>query len=190
MRKSRKETAETRELILNTAAREYRQNGIAETGLAEVMNAAGLTHGGFYRHFESKEDLVSQSLQRTFDQLFEGMDASGVGKTANDALAAIVNHYLSPGQRDHFERACPLAALGSELRRADDSTRDVVSSGVGQFVSILRKRIDRLPPRQAKAKATAMVSALVGGMVLARLVNDRTVSNSILKDTRDFILQA
>jgi TetR/AcrR family transcriptional repressor of nem operon len=190
MRKSRKETAETRELILDTAAREFRQNGIAETGLAEVMNAASLTHGGFYRHFESKEDLVCESLQRAFDQLFDGMDARGTEMTANDALAAIVNHYLSPKQRDHFERACPLAALGSELRRAEDQTRDVASLGVSRFVSIVRKRIGRLPPRRAKAKATAMVSALVGGMVLARLVNDQTVSNSILKDTREFILQA
>lgn len=190
MRKSRAETAETHALILDTAAREFRKNGIAETGLLDVMKAAGLTQGGFYRHFDSKDELVCESLQGAFDELFDAMESRGVGATEHDAMAAIVSHYLSPKQRDQFENACPLAALGSDLRRADNKTKGVASEGLDRFVNVIRKRLGGMPPREAKARAMAIVSAMVGSMLLARLTNSTTVSNSILKDTRDFILQS
>src|SRR5215470_18188474 len=90
MRKSREEAAATRERIVDAAAREFRQNGIAETGLDDLMQAAGLTHGGFYKHFESKNQVVGEAVKRSFDQTLAGMQSSAEGKTPEAALSTLV----------------------------------------------------------------------------------------------------
>lgn len=190
MRKSKEETAKTRERIVDSAAAEFRRSGIAETGLNELMASAGLTHGGFYRHFESKDHLIAEACQRAFADILDGMESLAAAKPPGDALEAVVAHYLSPRQRDNPANGCPLAALGSDLRRADANTRDIASDGYLRLVEIVRGQIEALPPREAKARATAIVSAMVGAMILARVVNDTGTSNRILKDTRDFILHS
>src|SRR5882724_11674431 len=107
MRKSRQETAETRERIVRTAAHEFGQHGIAKTGLADVMSAAGLTHGGFYKHFDSKDQLVAEAIQKSMDTLLLTME-----KVQGDAgLETIVKEYVSRTHRDNTQEVCPLAAL-------------------------------------------------------------------------------
>lgn len=185
MKKSKQETVETRQAILQAAALEFRRSGIEETKLSEIMASAGLTHGGFYRHFESKERLVAEACQTAFARVLDEMEHRAAGKS----LATLVNSYLSTRHRDEYANACPLAALGSDLRRTDSETRDTASTGIERFIAIVSSQLHDMPPREAKSRAAAIVSAMVGGMVLARVVNDPNVSNSILKDTRDFILR-
>src|SRR5262244_1986400 len=108
MRKSRIEAAKTRERIVTAAAAEFRQHGIAATGLADLMKAAGLTHGGFYRHFASKDQLVAEATTAALDALLEGM-------AAHPTVSAAVAAYLSTRHRDNPASGCPLAALGGEL---------------------------------------------------------------------------
>src|SRR5215467_14433038 len=108
MRKSKEEAAETRARIIRKASKEFNQHGIAGTGLADVMKSAGLTHGGFYKHFQSKDELVA----------------------GERAIAEFINEYLSPDHRDDFDNACPLPALGAELSRASGKTRQKASEGV------------------------------------------------------------
>ncbi|WP_035358339.1 TetR/AcrR family transcriptional regulator, partial [Edaphobacter aggregans] len=95
MRRSREEAAATRQRIVDTASHEFRENGIAETGLSELMGAAGLTQGGFYRHFESKDQLVGEAIERSFDQMIGELAASIKGKPPDAAFKAVVDGYLS-----------------------------------------------------------------------------------------------
>jgi len=190
MRKSKSDTAATRDHILETASIAFRRDGVENTGLSDVMHAAGLTHGGFYRHFDSKEKLLAEALQRACVQAFDAMELESEGKTSTDALAAIITYYLSPAQRDNFEKACPLAALGSDLRHSDDATRDIAAQGFQRVVGMLQSRIEGLSTRDARVRATAMASAMVGGMMLSRILVGTPASDTVLKDTRKFLLQS
>ncbi len=154
VRKSKAETAATRELIVQTASREFRRNGIAETGLADIMHSAGLTHGGFYRHFDSKDELLHESLQQALDQLSAGLDAKSKAKSGRSALESVVEGYLSQRRRDDYGASCPVAALASDLRRADGETRTIASTGIDRFITTIQKLIEDLPSREAKARAT------------------------------------
>ena len=188
MRKSREETARTRKRIIEAASEEIRTNGVAGSGLAGVMKAAGLTHGGFYKHFGSKDQLVAESVGRAFDQVLGELQSSIKGKRPDDALATLVGGYLSAHRRDRVEKSCPLSAIGTELRRTDSGTAAIVRSGMERLTSMVAHQITGVSGRQAKARAHGMVAAMVGGIVLSRLAHDRPLADSILRDTRQFIL--
>jgi TetR/AcrR family transcriptional repressor of nem operon len=188
MRKSREETARTRERIIDAASEEIRANGVAGSGLAGVMKAAGLTHGGFYKHFGSKDQLVRESVARAFEQILGELRSSIKRKRPNDALATLVAEYLSAHFRDEVEKSCPLSAIGTELRRTDPGTAAIVQSGMERLISLVAQQITGVSGRQAKARAHGMVAAMVGGIVLSRLAHDRHFADSILHDTRKFIL--
>ena len=168
MRKSRKETARTRERIIEAASEEILANGVAGSGLAGVMKAAGLTHGGFYKHFGSKNQLVAESVGRAFDQILGELQSGIRGKRPEAALATLVGEYLSAHLRDQIEKSCPLSAIGTELRRTDSGTATVVRSGMERLTSLVAQQITGVSGRQAKATAHGMVAAMVGGIVLSR----------------------
>src|SRR6202161_2023504 len=112
MRKSKEEAAQTRKRIVAAASGEFRKRGIVATGLNDRMRAAGLTHGGFYKHFESKDQLVAEACAEAVETIIGVMTAQ---PTINAAVAA----YLSARRRDNPASGCPLAAIGSELSRSD-----------------------------------------------------------------------
>ena len=184
MRKSREEAAETRERIVDTAAHEFGQHGIAETGLADVMAAVGLTHGGFYKHFESKGQLVAEAIEKSMDSQRLSMEKA----KGDEALEAIVKAYVSSTHRDNTEEVCPVAALGSELHRADERTRDAASRGIVRLISLIESRLTYLSPKEAKSRAHAILAAMVGSVVLSRIVLSPKLSDSLLRDTREFII--
>src|SRR5215468_8928699 len=130
MRKSREAAAETRKRIVRAAARKFREQGIVATGLNDLMKAAGLTHGGFYKHFASKDQLVAEATTAALDTLLEGM-------AAHPTTSAAVAAYLSTRHRDNPASGCPLAALGSELSRSDREARDGATAGFVRLVDIL-----------------------------------------------------
>src|SRR5262249_57209368 len=136
MRQSRGEAAATREGIVDAAAREFRQNGIAETGLNDLMHAAGLTHGGFYKHFESKNQVVGEAVKRSFEQTLASMESSAEGKTPEASLSTLVTKYLSANHRDCIGEACPLSALGTDLRRADKHIGDTATDGLKAVIAL------------------------------------------------------
>src|SRR5258705_8182347 len=115
MKRSKQETAETRKRIVETAATEFRRNGIDGTGLADLMGSAGLTHGGFYRHFDSKDRLVFEASADAFSAKIGEMGASASAGQGPKALEAIANEYLFPEHRNDRAHGRPLAALGTEL---------------------------------------------------------------------------
>src|SRR5690349_6944116 len=134
MRKSKSEAAETRRKIVKTAAAEFRQNGINGTGLSELMAAAGLTHGGFYRHFESKDQLIAEACASAIESATETAWVPLLQQSRRNGLDAFVAKYLSEDHRDDQRGGCPFAALGSELARSDKDTRAVVTEGLSKLV--------------------------------------------------------
>ena len=123
MRKSREEAAQTRMRIVEAASREFRKNGIVATGLNDLMKAAGLTHGGFYRHFASKDQLVAEACSAAIATMTERVASSASRERGRKGQEAAVADYLSTEHRDNPRDGCPLAALGAELARADTQTR-------------------------------------------------------------------
>ena len=183
MRKSKEEAAETRARIIRKASKEFNKHGIAGTGLADVMKSAGLTHGGFYKHFQSKDELVAEALEEGLEKSFQAIELVA----GERAIAEFINEYLSPVHRDDFDNACPLPALGTELWRAGGKTRQKASLGVVRFVSIVEKHLKGLPAEKRRSRAHAIVAALVGSMMLSRIVTDPKLSDRLLRDTRDFM---
>jgi TetR/AcrR family transcriptional repressor of nem operon len=187
MRKSKDETAATRVRIVETAAREFRRNGIHETGLADVMAAAGLTHGGFYRHFDSKDGLVAAACAAAADGLTTMMAKATDAQRGRARAQAVAKRYLSKAHRDAPGDGCPLAALGSEIARSDRATREAATRGFSRLVEIWSGQGGDSEADTTRAKATVAVCAMVGALTLSRIVVDPKVSADILTQTREHL---
>jgi TetR/AcrR family transcriptional repressor of nem operon len=188
MKKSKAEAAETRRRIVKTAAAEFRRNGIHATGLSDVMAAAGLTHGGFYRHFDSKDQLVAEACAAAMEATCATTEALACG-VGNDALEAIVTKYLCTDSRDNRSEGCPFAGLGSELARSDDKTRGVATAGFLKLVEVVAKQYRRTNPKAAKARALVAVTAMIGAVMMSRIVTDPELSAAILHHTKKHVLE-
>lgn len=182
MKRSKADTEETRRRIVETAAREFRRNGINATGLAEVIAAAGLTHGGFYRHFDSKDQLVVEACAVAMQSIAAKAEAAASAQGSHNGFDAIVESYLSVNHREDRSDGCPLAGLGSELARADGETRATASEGVQNLVEILAKHSPRRSRHRAKSDALFTLAAMVGAVTLSRIVTDTDLSSKILSD--------
>jgi TetR/AcrR family transcriptional repressor of nem operon len=190
MRKSKVETAKTRERILKAAGAEFAANGITEAALARVMAAAGLTHGGFYRHFASKDQLVAEACSKTLLSLIAGLESRISGRFPKQALPLLLDIYVSRAHRDQPRTGCPLAALGSELARKDKKTRDTATEGFLRLSRLIASQLENVPFRDREARSMAIVAAMVGAVTLARIVPDSRISDSVLAGTRDYIVQS
>ncbi|WP_422928086.1 TetR/AcrR family transcriptional regulator [Singulisphaera sp. PoT] len=173
MRKSREEAAQTRKRIVTTAAAEFRKNGVGATGLNDLMKAAGLTHGGFYKHFESKDQLVAEAYAEAMQALVERLrEASSEGP--------VPSRYLSARHRDNPEGGCPLASIGSELGRLDEKTRALATEGFRDLVGLVASQYGKTDA--ARRRALVTVSTMIGAMTMARVVDDPGLSAEILEE--------
>ena len=172
MRKSREEAAETRKRIVRAAARKFREQGIVATGLNDLMKAAGLTHGGFYKHFESKDQLVAEACADAVDASIAGM-----GMEAQPTINAAVAAYLSTRHRDDPASGCPLAAIGSELSRTDKKTREAATEGFKRLVAVLA---GKSKTQNARRRALVAVATMIGAVTMSRVVTDPGLSAEIL----------
>jgi TetR/AcrR family transcriptional repressor of nem operon len=184
MRKSKQETAETRQRIVETAAAEFRREGIEGTGLSDLMAAAGLTHGGFYRHFDSKDDLVAEACAVALEAITERM-AAAASKAGPGGLTAVAARYLSPRHRDDPADGCALAALGSELARSSEPVRAAATEGYLKLVKIVEDQLDSVPPDVARARALSAVSTMIGALTMARIATDPDLSAAILESAAE-----
>lgn len=184
MRKSRIETAETRKRIVETASKVFLEHGIAATGIADIMAAAGLTQGGFYRHFESKEQLVAEASEVAFDQIFEMIDDSISGMAPREAFDTIVQIYLYQRQGKDPVYLCPLASLGSELPHSDEHLKAVVNVGHTRMVSYVGALLQQLGLRDPHSVADAIVSTLLGAVTVSRIALTAASGRSILENAR------
>lgn len=182
MRKSRQEAARTRARIIEAAATEFRRNGIAGTGLADIMATAGLTHGGFYRHFQSKDELVAEASTSAIESLVHLFAAALSSDGERHGWASMATGYLSPTHRDGPSGGCPFAALGSELARAAEGTRAAATAGLSTIVDLVAQHSHGIRPDVAKRRALVAFSTMVGALTLARIVTDPKLSSLLLAE--------
>lgn len=180
MRKSKLEAAETRRRIVATAAEEFRRRGIAGAGVSEVMAAAGLTHGGFYRHFNSKDQLVGEAIAAAADSVAQAMSTAVSLDGAGSGLKAATTAYLSRKHRDDPAFGCPLASLGSEIARSDGPTRQAATDGFLRLVDLLAAQAGKPHSEAAKRKAIVALATMIGALTLSRVVSDPALSDTIL----------
>jgi AcrR family transcriptional regulator len=173
MRYTSNHKAETRQRIIGEAARRFRKDGIEGTGLVPLMKALGLTHGGFYAHFESKDALVQASLDAAVEQSFERWQAP----TDAEQERAFIASYLSTAHRDDPADGCPLSSLAAELglRGHPSATTDTMVAGFSERLADCTTTSAAGPDQGLVALA-----AMVGALTLARAVSDRTTSDRIL----------
>ncbi len=186
MRKSREEAAQTRRHIVKTAAAEFRRNGVKATGLAELMAAAGLTPGGFYRHFDSKEQLVAEACAEAIESIVSEVETWSLEK---GGLETVLTHYLSEEHRDHPAEGCPFASIGSELARSDNQTRRIATDGFLKLIEILARRYVGLKPSTARVRAATALSAMIGALIMSRVVTDPELSATLLRQSRKQLLK-
>lgn len=184
MKVSRQQMAEHRETILLSAAKRFRERGYEGIGVAELMKEAGLTHGGFYGHFESKDELINLASQRALDDTAEQWEKV-IATAHDDPLEALAKYYLSSRHRERPGSGCLLAALGSDVSRQPASLKAVVTSGLRRCLGLLESTVTGKTEAARRQKAIAALAGMVGGMVLARSVADPALSREILKAVAD-----
>ena len=187
MRKSREEAAQTRRRIVDAASCEFRKCGIVATGLNDLMKAAGLTHGGFYRHFASKDQLVAEACSAAIATMTARVASSASRERGRKGLEAAVADYLSAEHRDNPRDGCPLAALGSEMARADTQTRAAATAGFLKLVDALAGGFDDGKPDEARRRAMVAALTLIGALTVSRVVTDQPLSDAILRNAEDSI---
>ena len=189
MRHSEEDKRRSHERIVEAAARRIREAGTDGPGVAEIMSAAGMTHGGFYKHFASRDELVAEAAERAC------ADGSGrLDETIADAaspLAALITGYLSAEHRDDPGTGCAVAALGGDAARPGNAAR-------AAYTEQIRRYIDRLEgllaaddaPGDARERAIATMSTLVGALIISRAVEDPELADEVLAGARDVLLTA
>ena len=170
------------ERIVAIAAARMRESGTEAPGVAEIMRAAGLTHGGFYKHFGSRDQLVAEAAEHAFDASARRTDAALDG--ADDPLAAFADFYLSTAHRDGAADGCAVAGLGPDAARGDERIRAQFGAGVRGYLARLE---DMLGSRE---DAVVALSSMVGALLLARAVDDPELSEEFLSGVRAAVVTA
>ncbi|HET6158332.1 MAG TPA: helix-turn-helix domain-containing protein [Dongiaceae bacterium] len=177
MKVSREQVLENKKTILEAAGRLFRERGFESVTVADVMKSAGLTHGGFYGYFKSKDDLIAQALAEVL----------GRAGTPPADLTAYAARYLSPSHRNNVAGGCPVAALASETIRQPGGARAEMTAGLKHQI----ERLSRIAPGadQARKRRAAIGSwaAMVGAMILARMSDDSELSDEVLSETRAWL---
>jgi TetR/AcrR family transcriptional regulator, transcriptional repressor for nem operon len=187
MRYAAEHKERTRELILDQAAKAIRGAGPDGVSVADVMKRAGLTHGGFYAHFESKDALLAAAIERMFQTVRDRWAHETLDRQPKAALAAYLDWYLSTGHRDHRDTGCPVAALATDLPRMSSGCRLAFSGGVRRMTGTIDKMLARAGIDDSTATASSLVAELVGAVSLARAEPDRGRSDAILASSRTSI---
>ena len=179
MKVSREQAAQNRERIVEAAAQRFRARGCDGLGVADRMKEAGLTHGGFYGHFSSKEDLIAEASARALTGSL-AVWSTLADRASGDPLSAVAGAYLTSRHRDNPGAGCLLAALGPDVSRQGPPVRRAVTGYVRAAVDLLTKLVPGKSGAARRQKAISTYATLVGAMVIARAVDDRALSQEIL----------
>jgi TetR/AcrR family transcriptional repressor of nem operon len=183
MRSSRARAAENRARIVTAAAQAFRERGFDGIGVAEIMRQVGLTHGGFYRHFRSKEELMAQACRSAVDDMLAEWRARAAALPGEPA-ATIAAPYLTAAHRDAPGLGCLMAALGPEAARAPPPVRQAVTECLGKVLDFIAAEMPEPDPAERRRRAIRLFAGLVGAMVAARAVQDPALSAEILEAVR------
>jgi TetR/AcrR family transcriptional regulator, transcriptional repressor for nem operon len=178
------------EKIVKDASRRLRAEGLTGAAVSTVMRDAGLTHGGFYKHFESKDELLVESLRKAFRELADSLAQVAQESEPGTAWKAIVRTYLSAEHCDHPEWGCPLAALAPELARADGPMKTEILEEMEKYKS---RMLPFMPGRRRADKErafTTIISTMLGAVAIARILPDEAQRAKVLANARDFLLRS
>jgi TetR/AcrR family transcriptional repressor of nem operon len=176
--------------IVKDASRRVRAQGMSGAAVASVMQEAGLTHGGFYKHFKSKDELLLESLGEGFRQIADMLTQAAERSRPGTEWKTIVKFYLSPEHCDHAECGCPLAALAPELARLDKQMKPRILGELARYQSRL---LPFMPGRRASDKERAFIaifSTMLGAIGIARILPDPAARASVLLNARTFLLRS
>ncbi len=183
---SKAQKTRTHKRIVSIASKRFREKGLAGFGIAELMKEAGLTVGGFYKHFGSRDDLVAEAVNSAFGGWQRRLDAAESGGPSV-SLAKLIDEYLNETHRDNPGSGCAFSALAPEIARSDKRTRSLTSEQVRSDVQLIATLLPGRDKRAARSRAILIFSALVGAMSLARAVSDEALSREILKTVAELL---
>jgi TetR/AcrR family transcriptional regulator, transcriptional repressor for nem operon len=179
VRRSREETVRTRRSAVEAASQLFRERGIESVSVGDVMATLGMTAGGFYRHFESKQALAAEACAAAFA-------ASALAQEPAGSAEAMLRRYLSKAHRDAPAAGCPLPALASDMARQPAAVRHAYTEGVRNALA----RMQELAPGTDSRARLALLAGMVGALAIARAVNDEELSATVLRETRGFWIGA
>ena len=188
MRYSKEHKLETHARIVKKASVRLREKGAHGIGVADLMKDAGLTHGGFYAHFDSREALVIEAFSYAMDRSTERWRKLAEQTPPEKRMATIVETYLTPLHRDDPGHGCAVTALGAEIARESPKTRKAFAAKLEQMVDMLAEQIPDVPRKAARKQALATLSSMVGALMLARIAGTGELSDEILGAGRDAAL--
>src|SRR5947209_17380754 len=171
MRVSRIQAAENRQTVINVASRLFRERGFDGIGLKDLLESAGLTQGGFYKQFPSKEDLAAQASKRALESASLRW-STATAEHPEDPLGAVLAFYLSMDHRGERMDGCPVVALGSDAARQGAEVKASFEAGIKEYLEMLASWVGGADNDEAGGKAKAILSTMVGAVLLSRVVND------------------
>src|SRR5829696_5566619 len=183
MRVSRVQAEENRQKVIDVASRLFREHGFDGIGLKDLMEGAGLTHGAFYKQFASKEDLAAQASRRALESA-SGRWSAAAAANPQDPLGAVIALFLSMGHRAERMDGCPVVALGAEAARQGAEVKASFEAGIREYLEMLGRWLGETDGEEPSAKAMAILSTMVGAVVLSRAVNDERLSKQFLHGRR------
>jgi TetR/AcrR family transcriptional repressor of nem operon len=188
MRYSREHKLETHARIVKKASVRLREKGAHGIGVADLMKDAGLTHGGFYAHFDSREALVIEAFTDAMDRSTERWRKLAEQTPPEKRLAMIVNTYLTPHHRDDPGHGCAVPALSAEIARESPKTRRAFAARLEQMIDTLASQIPGVPRKAARKQALAALATMMGTLVMARVAGSGEFSEEILAAGREAVL--
>lgn len=189
MRVSRAQAEENRQTVINVASRLFRGRGFDAIGLKDLMKNAGLTQGAFYKQFTSKEDLIAQACMRAMESAFFRWSNAAAGN-AQDPFGAVIAFYLSMEHSREDADGCPVVALGSDAARQGPDVKASFEAGIRNYLALLDGWLSEGRGRDPGDKAMAVLSTMIGAVVLSRTVNDRALSDGILRAATKGVIDA
>jgi TetR/AcrR family transcriptional regulator, transcriptional repressor for nem operon len=184
MRYDAEHKQKTRERVLKEAAKAIRADGPDRIAVAGIMAKVGLTHGGFYAHFKSKDEMVARAIEQMFIDVDRRFGRSIQDRSPRDGLAAYIDFYLSPAHRDSRDTGCPLAALSADLPRMPEQARQGFGRGVAALTERLAAQLRAAGHDEADTLAPSILAELVGALSLSRAVPDEAQSDAFLDRSR------
>jgi TetR/AcrR family transcriptional regulator, transcriptional repressor for nem operon len=188
MRYSREHKLETHARIVKRASVRLREKGAHGIGVADLMKDAGLTHGGFYAHFDSREALVIEAFAHAMDRSSERWRKLAEQTPPDQRMAAIVESYLTPAHRDDPGHGCAIPTLAAEIARESSKTRKAFAAKLEQMIDTLAAQIPDISCKAARKQAMAVIATMIGTLVMARVAGNGDVSEEILNAGREAVL--
>lgn len=188
MRYSREHKQETHARIVRKASVRLREKGAHGIGVADLMKEAGLTHGGFYAHFDSREALLIEAFAYAMDRSMEYWRKTAAETAPEKRLATIVDSYLTSIHRDDPGRGCAVPTLGAEIARESPKARKAFAAKLEQMIEMLAETMIDLPPKAAHKQAAAVLATMMGTLVLSRIAGSGEFSDEILAAGREAVL--